>query len=106
MLAGWIVVFEPQAVVVHSHQRGWRHDYRRHKAHAAAMEELFGFHPARTAGEAWRLFCHEWHVDATIIRQRTTGLRRAGLLIGVPLAVAARVLGTYSGRAPRGQAMP
>lgn len=59
LLAGHRIVFEPAAVVVHSHELSTWYEFRRIYADHANLKELFGVHTIPTRGALWRAFRHQ-----------------------------------------------
>ncbi|MBL8898907.1 MAG: glycosyltransferase family 2 protein [Planctomycetes bacterium] len=59
LLAGERVVFEPGAVVIHSHELSTWYEFRRIYADHANLKELFDVHTIPTRDGLWRAFRHQ-----------------------------------------------
>ena len=96
--AGWKIVYEPAARVVHSHERGMRYEYDRHFQHAAAMRRLFGWREitgwGQLLGQAAR--CAGGDMMYALRHERGAG-RKLVRFAGAPFQALARGLGTYRG---------
>ncbi len=96
--AGWKIVYEPAACVVHSHQRGIGYEYDRHFAHAAAMYRLFGWREITGRRQLARLLAATILDDAKYVVKNQPGMaRKLAQLAAAPFHAPARVLGTYRG---------
>lgn len=54
LLAGYKIVYQPSAAVVHSHNRSQIYEHRRTYMVVRRLNELFGYRPVESAGEAFR----------------------------------------------------
>jgi len=107
--AGWQIVYEPEARVVHSHQRGLRYEYQRHFQHAAAMQRLFGWRMITGWRSCVRRLAGSTLRDAVfVLRQERGAGRKLAELARVSVQAPARVWGTFRGarQEPARQSVP
>jgi rhamnosyltransferase len=96
--AGYIIVYEPRSVVVHSHERGVLYDLRRHYVDQLVLDELFG---ARLVPNLPRLILGipyaTSHVYSLLGREEPAPEKRPKLLFGAATYALASQLGAYLG---------
>ena len=96
--AGYIIVYEPRSVVVHSHERGSLYDLRRHYVDQRVLDELFG---ARLVPNLPRLILGipnaTSHVYSLLRREELAPEKRPKLLFEAATYALASQLGAYLG---------
>ncbi len=96
--AGYIIVYEPRSVVVHSHERGALYDLRRHYVDQRVLDELFG---ARLVPSLPRLILGipyaTSHVYRLLRREEPAPEKRLKLLLDATTYTLASQLGAYLG---------
>jgi rhamnosyltransferase len=96
--AGWKIVFEPAAAVIHSHRRPIAYEYKRTYQCHRKLYELFALQTIPAPRHVLRSLLHGISSDLRYVAQHEKTLaRKLSLMIKVPLLVSAGVLGQYRG---------
>ncbi|MGE0825151.1 MAG: glycosyltransferase family 2 protein [Candidatus Binatia bacterium] len=105
--AGYTLVYEPEAAVIHSHARSPWYEYKRTYLCHRRLYELFGLHTVPTRCHAWGATLNGIRKDAVFVwRQERDFVRRFSLLFRLPLLVGAAVFGQYYGARDERQRKP
>jgi rhamnosyltransferase len=96
--AGYTLVYEPDAAVVHSHGRSAWYEYKRTYLCHRRLYALFGLQTVPTWRHVWVSTVAGILKDSVFVWRREKNLsRRLSLLARVPLLTCAAVLGQYHG---------
>lgn len=96
--AGYTLVYEPEAAVVHSHARSAWYEYNRTYLCHRRLYELFELHAVPTRRHAWGALLNGLLKDTTFVwRQEKNVSRRFSLLARLPFLIGAAVFGQYHG---------
>ena len=96
--AGWSIVFEPAAAVVHSHDRSVWYEYRRTYVCHRRLYELFGLRTVPRLSDVVRNTVRGSVADLRYVWDEERGLRRrAGLLARTPLLLLLSNLAQWRG---------
>jgi rhamnosyltransferase len=96
--AGYALVYESEAAVVHSHERSAWYEYQRTYLCHRRLYALFGLHTVQTWSAAWTSVLRGILKDAAFVWLREKNVRRRlSLLARVPLLTCAAVFGQYHG---------
>ena len=96
--AGWKIVFEPAAAVIHSHERPARYEYRRTYQCHRKLYELFGLQTVPSRYHFCRSLIAGIAADLRyVLHHETDPQRRLALAARVPSLVCGSVLGQYRG---------
>lgn len=96
--AGYTLVYEPEAAVVHSHERSIWYEYKRTYLCHRRLYALFGLHTVQTWSTAWTSVFRGILKDTAFVWLREKNVRRRlSLLARVPLLTCAAVFGQYHG---------
>ncbi len=96
LLAGYRTVYEPQAAVLHSHDRTALYEYRRTYVCHRRLQELFELRTIPTRLSLFRAFISECRNHARILRDNGAGVFR---LASIPAFALASTAGQYFGAA-------
>jgi rhamnosyltransferase len=98
--AGWSLVYEPRAAVVHSHDRSVWYEYKRTYLCHRRLYELFGLRSVPTLRDALRNSARGGLADAAYAWRRQPGWRRrTGLALRAPLLALLSNLAQWRGAA-------
>ncbi|MEW6746550.1 MAG: glycosyltransferase [Planctomycetota bacterium] len=100
MKEGYALIYEPRAVVVHSHRSSLLKDFLRYRADAELMRRLFGLRNRTGPIDAARAFSSEVRKDLSWLREHPPSARIRYGLYSFPLR-AAQILGQCAGSVGR-----
>jgi len=105
--AGYTLVYEPEAAVIHSHDRSAWYEYNRTYLCHRRLYDLFGLQTVPTWQHAWAFTVAGMLKDSVFVwRQEKNLARRLSLLARVPLLTYAAVFGQYQGARDEQQHKP
>jgi rhamnosyltransferase len=105
--AGYTLVYEPDAAVIHSHDRSAWYEYQRTYLSHRRLYTLFGLQTVPTWRHAWAAAVAGVVKDSVFVwRQEKNLARRLSLLARVPLLTYAAVFGQYQGARDEQQHRP
>src|SRR5262249_16787808 len=96
--AEYALVYEPEAAVIHSHERSAWYEYKRTYLCHRRLYQLFWLQTVPTRYHAWAATLAGICKDSAFVWRREKNLsRRLSLLARVPLLTCAAVFGQYCG---------
>jgi rhamnosyltransferase len=96
--AGYKIIFEPEAVVHHSHDRSSWYELKRAYADHELVMRLFGYHAfPRLRGVIKASIAGSWFVVRSILKDPTSLFEKTALLLRAPVVITARHFGGYIG---------
>lgn len=96
--AGYKIVYEPDAQVVHSHKTSFFGQYKRSYIHHKRLYELFRLSPVPSYRKvAWFSFCNSVRDLFYIMRNERSAAKKCRGLLGAPVSACLKVLGQYNG---------
>lgn len=99
--AGYTLVYEPRAAVLHSHERGAMYDLRRHYVDQVALRELFGVEPVSSVrGLALAIVASARRHYRLLRRQQSDGRASRLVLAALGHAVPTQIGGYLAAREP------
>jgi rhamnosyltransferase len=96
--AGYKIVYEPEAAVIHSHNRSAYYEYKRTYLCHRRLFELFGLQTVPTFKHALKFFILNTLKDTHyVIREERNWARKLALILNLPFLSFASVFGQYLG---------
>jgi rhamnosyltransferase len=96
--AGYKIVYEPQAAVIHSHHRSFFYEYKRTYLCHRRLFELFKLQTVPTFKHALRFAIFDIFKDAIyVLKEESSWRKRFSILPKIPLLSFASVFGQYMG---------
>ncbi|MDA9983205.1 glycosyltransferase [Gammaproteobacteria bacterium] len=98
ILAGYKIVYEPEAVVVHSHDRSVLYEYKRTYLCHRRLYQLHGLHTIPKLKYAFSNYFNDVVTDARyVLIQEKNRARALLLLLKLPILSLAKIVGQYKG---------
>jgi len=96
LLAGHHIIYEPDAAVIHSHDRSLAYDYKRTYVCHRKLYTLFGLHLAPSFKGLWRCWLSASTVDMQyILNHEPRLLKKLQMLLKAPILNALTIYGQY-----------
>jgi rhamnosyltransferase len=85
LLAGWKIVYQPEAAVIHSHNRSQVYEHRRTYMVVRRLNELFGYRPVENRKEAfWNGYFQALQDARVVEKAKAPILTRWRTYLGIP----------------------
>jgi len=85
LLAGWKIVYQPEAEVIHSHNRSQVYEHKRTYMVVRRLNELFGYRPVENFREAIKNGCFQALQDARVVENaKAPMLAKWRTFLGIP----------------------
>jgi GT2 family glycosyltransferase len=96
LLAGHHIIYEPDAAVIHSHDRSLAYDYKRTYVCHRKLYTLFGLHLAPSFKGLWRCWLSASTVDMQyILNNEPRLLKKLQMLLKAPILNSLTIYGQY-----------
>lgn len=95
--AGYKIIYEPEAIIIHSHRPSLLYEYKRHYINFKSLYKLFGFESVPNFIYALTLSFFSALSDMFYLLKRVSNFRDIYLFPKVPLLCLFRVMGQYQG---------